>query len=1831
MSFETDRQALRAARIKRELAADKSLLAVERVKRLDARRKELDRIFDERNEAHVAMRKLLDDAQNDAAVAAGTATGDFKTLSADEATAFKNFTAFSDPTKNIENLSDETPLLLLPVRLETRFRGANNNFTELWVRVYPDDCSVDTFESALSEMELKNTQLYWLGIFQAGRVVDQERGAWRELAGDHGTGRAEWLIANYAPAGVAARPAKAKPEDIILTIPTETALVDPQEIDALTAFWIEVWTTSGDAATSPARDALINAVGEERALELLAGYVPSNLSFKPAYPLAKSDVTAGVAFVVFPTAADLRRHSWSRPARVNTLPERFVFIGQNTGQPPVVIVGEPVPPELVVGPSPSAPAMGELMLDANGDLIIPDEMRWMVDFDRAEQVGMGFRVPLGTAPNGFERVLVAGVRLQDSPDEAEVLLRTLLEHHQYSRTGLAIVPQGTPTNNVDSGPSGYTRAPRADEAFDRIAKGALFGVEGDPLLKRDGQWLAEFLGMPYHAFERVEGADTLDQHDARAMNIALWPATLGYWMETMMAPVFSDAAIIETRNFFERYVSGRGAIPSLRIGRQPYGILPATALSKMSWLDPRRDTTVPIPNFLSRLYAVLRLMDADWRTMAQNASFAGKPGSDPHKTLLDIIGLHPVSAELSQRWAESLEELYNRLNFGGLGPLIAALIAGGLKQSGIDLLAKFGYTDADNPPDILEKVFFGRHNLLKGPVVDDVPLSETSIVRPYATGNRNYLQWLADTARESLDALYQQGGFTDGAPNALLYLMLRHALQLGYHDAGAQLHVLHQLIPNVQAVKHDDPFIHIRSGQQMSESRYQLLYKRDPQLTNGSDERIGDFIAKFLEIEPYNARLHAQVRAIERLATASTARLERAFIEHVDLCTYRLDSWLLGLVHVQLERMRALHSGVRRTGIYLGAYAWLEEVRPQNRVLTPVTLTDPELVDAFQAGPPLTTDSANEGYVHAPSLNHAVAAAVLRSGYITNATPANPQTMAVNLTSERVRSAMAIIEGIRGGQSLGALLGYQFERGLHDRSAFAEVDAFIFDLRREFPLAGNRLASTRDPNAPITAVEARNVIDGLALVNWVKDPAHPDTYDFGIARLPAATAAQQAAINAEVRRLLETHDAVADLALAEGVYQAVIGNYDRVASTYDAYSKGNFPPEPQVVRTPTSGAGVTHRVALHLDPAAAPGMTPRSAAEPSIAAWVSSLFPAINSVGCVVTYRDATTNLAAAVEVTLNSLGLEPVDLLELIRDGQQEMAELDDRIIRHVLGTRPVRPDEPVTIAYMQTAGADLSVFQIIPLVRHIKQLLRRARPVVATDLAISHEATAAADEAVSADPAPLQALHAELGGMNSIGSELDAFITAVDAAIAADDPPALAAAFDTTVTQLATILASAARFNVPQTGWGFAYDTRQRLFRSILAKHAETAVRWTAKLAEFDLLITMYNALPVDAADATRYDMLTAAERLISTEITPPMVPPNDIRDALVTTKKPAFQARLAQLAAIASTNHTTVSALLAEVQGLPSTAPFDFIALSFEQEERDIVLFAEDASRIAKTVRTEVQRRFDAAQTAFDAHAAATSAAARAASLTSAAKALLGDDFLIVPRFVLPAIQGDEVEKALDASATGALLDHVTNALDIPFPVDTWLYGVARVREQVRAWEQITVLAEAFNTIAPPLTALQLPFVAGDPWMALQFPPGTKLDFERLCYTAAFTVPFVKSEPQCALLIDEWSEVIPEENLTTGVAVHFDRPNSEAPQTMLLVTPTSFTGKWQWTDVVDALNETLDFARRRAVEPAHVDATAYARFLPATVMAVTFSQITISANLTANNTFIAQGNNP
>ncbi|MGH9251500.1 MAG: hypothetical protein ACRD0W_18545, partial [Acidimicrobiales bacterium] len=181
---------------------------------------------------------------------------------------------------------------------------------------------------------------------------------------------------------------------------------------------------------------------------------------------------------------------------------------------------------------------------------------------------------------------------------------------------------------------------------------------------------------------------------------------------------------------------------------------------------------------------------------------------------------------------------------------------------------------------------------------------------------------------------------------------------------------------------------------------------------------------------------------------------------------------------------------------------------------------------------------------------------------------------------------------------------------------------------------------------------------------------------------------------------------------------------------------------------------------------------------------------------------------------------------------------------------------------------------------------------------------------------------------------------------------------------------------------------------------------------------------------------------------------------------------------------------------------------------------------------------------------------------------------------------------------------------------------LSGVARVRPSMRDWERVVLLTGVVGRADPALVPVQLPYRADDRWLALEYPDDYVIDGDRLLYTAHYRDPLVATGPQCGLLLDEWTEVIPAANETTGLAFNYDRPNSEPPQAMLLVVPPVTRGAWQWEDVVTALHETLDLAKTRGVEPIHTDVTPYAQFLPATVTAATARAVSITTNFAVNN---------
>jgi hypothetical protein len=173
------------------------------------------------------------------------------------------------------------------------------------------------------------------------------------------------------------------------------------------------------------------------------------------------------------------------------------------------------------------------------------------------------------------------------------------------------------------------------------------------------------------------------------------------------------------------------------------------------------------------------------------------------------------------------------------------------------------------------------------------------------------------------------------------------------------------------------------------------------------------------------------------------------------------------------------------------------------------------------------------------------------------------------------------------------------------------------------------------------------------------------------------------------------------------------------------------------------------------------------------------------------------------------------------------------------------------------------------------------------------------------------------------------------------------------------------------------------------------------------------------------------------------------------------------------------------------------------------------------------------------------------------------VFGEDFRVLPRFT--AANASDLASTFGASRT--LQD------DDEHEVVHWFQRAARVRDGAARLDATLLYAEALGGLQPGFTVGQLPLptetTVPDRWVGLELaeqapdtppdsppprPPGgrlslvvrgTWLDLPRLTPASILA----------GLLIDQWLEVVPSGEETTGLTFHYNRPNVRAPQAILL----------------------------------------------------------------------------
>jgi hypothetical protein len=1270
------------------------------------------------------------------------------------------------PEQEIGRLAADSPIVLLPVRLETRFHGS-----ELLLRVYPDDIFAEAHEPELTDQEISDGERYWRDAWQNDEA---ERAAWKVLIGAVGAPRAAWIAQTLSPTNIR----------------TE----------------------------------------------------------RPAQP------------PVFP-APSRRVTSWTRAAEARLLPDRWLVLCYRNGTEIHRVSGAPIVEPLALTMAPTIDASDRSPLTDDG-LLIDGAARWTVDFAAAEQVGMALRISLSQvdATDGFDRILVLGVKSSLTPERSALELENLLTQHRFDR-GVAFVPQGTPTNNSESGQTEYPlKDPDGSISYAVERQG--LDVKAD----QDGGRLVKALGLPISAAKHIFGADRDGDGPASAMARSLWPTTLGYFLEQLMAPEFSPDTIAATQNYFVQHVRGRGPLPAFRVGNTPYGVLPVSSLDKWQPTNPESAWDRELPKALSRLRPI-------WFERINEVPRVGRT-DDPDGDLLTILGMDASTREVRVRSVLGEDTQWNLFGFFGFNDAWQIWLDEG-QALAAQVFERLGH------PEWCPRIArfnFGKAWLFPQPLVAEDPLSEHDGLTP------NYIDWIARATVPELNSESLLEGMK--LPSVLLYRLLRHAALLEYHDAAFELLERYKVLSSNERI---EPELVGLPTKERRPTRLERLAQPLPELTGQTALHV------FLE-NPKNAPLlHTLLpdgsvlglrEALKILAPLPTAELDRLCGETLDVVSHRLDAWITSLATKRLGEMR----NEKPDGCYIGAFGWIEDLRPKTAAE----------IEKLPDGQVAVLQSDNGGFVHAPSMTHAATAAVLRNAYLSRR-GTEQSRYAVDLSSSRVRLGRFVLDAVREGQPLGAVLGYCVERGLHER----HQDIWIAPLRSLYPLVAKKSNDPANTNEPAEQIAARNVVDGLTLRRAYQEGSIPWA-TLGL----SASDAGRVAIEAELVALDAATDAVSDLLLAESVYQIVKGSPTVASATLDAMAQGTVrPPDPEIITQPRSGTPLTHRVAIVIGGAAAPlpagwpaGQTIRAATEPCVDAWLGGLFGDPAQVRCSVELGPVEAPIGNTI-VSLDELGLRPIDVLALARAQTQKVptalhaaaSELDRRIQDAAYADLAVADEVETRITYELPASADRMIERsfgdVLEVARAVSAVLAKSRPLGPIDLVAEDQGGQAQTANLQPDVAVNRAkdLREEVSKLINNGLS-NGFASLLAVVVAAPEEPE----FDLTSlrNQMRAVALAGVPMAYPQTSRG--NDIKAR--RNLIAQATSVKKELERRLQKADGLLADADS-PEHAADPA-FRISTASEivkTLLGADM--PFLPlfkpaaANELNNALTNSSNPLF----------------------------------------------------------------------------------------------------------------------------------------------------------------------------------------------------------------------------------------------------------------------------------------------------------------------------------------------------
>lgn len=1487
-----------------------------------------------------------------------------------------------------KELNGNLPIVMLPVRIETRFVNVGVG-QELWIRIFPDDFHADTHEPLLAVGEVEVGELYWA-----------------KRAGIHSL-----------PPGEEAE--------------SEKRLA---------------WDTLKAKSTSP-----------QRAIWIAKATRPLNWPQTDVPPPSTLD---------FPKHDTFKEQAWTRAPRTQALPDKFIVTIFAHGKAVHEQVGAAIPDTVFLGPDPFA---GEEAFKKEGDdIVFQEKIAWLQNFDKAIASGLGMKIalkPTMLLPNGsLERITVLGILHSADPESGKKLVENLFESHHYSSKGLAFLPQGTATNNTEDGASGYSRND------DQLSRGYYEETASVADPQSDLGLFAQTFGIDKNILKDLPHAGQRDHMNNLMMNQALYAATLSYYFDELMKPAIKDADEAQIRSFFTSFVSSRGPLSGIRVGDQPYGVLLTSDLSR--WNDAASG------KFYNGLSEVLKKLQNVWDQLTTKVPRVGMPG-DGWEILLKILGLQPGSVSFRQRLGNlpdySLAALPTSTSFENE--------LQNLNHRIVDFLSTLGFNptaEGNFHPLLSNMVFYQWTNPIHANklVLPNVAASETEFLPKLPKSGLNYAEYMGTKCTLSDLESVNFGG--DTPPRSLLCLLMRHALLTELKHAALDMFKDNDML--IQSAVFEKSFYNLDKNNADLTS-FELL-REDPKKVNQTKfanvgTSLGDYFLDTKLRQPRSANVAAMRKAMNHLGSLSTKTLEKNLADFVDLCSYRLDAWHMGMFTRRVQQNRSKVP----SGIYLASYGWVENLKPEPKKTLTQQSVPAQLWPADGKAPIKLKENA--GFSHVPSLNHATAMGLLLAGYKNHASPANPELFAMNLSSDRTRKAMALFDGIRNGQRIEVLLGYQFERALHDATSANpahNLNVYIQTFRNRFEIENLSIPQQGTE-------EAQETIDSYPVVNGLKILKATDAQ---ISALVTAAAHKPLVLKIK-NELANTLDACNDLLLAETAFQVTQGNRDRTSGVLNSALLADMPPEIQVLDTPRSSLlTYTHRLAVHFDTKeiASPGkgwteiMSPRAAFEPGLNKWMAEMIGDPGKILCKVSSVEEEGVVSKTAPVSLDNLDLQPIDLIYLLSEDLAAGAtELESRIAFFFRKSKNIPASVQVKIEFApEVKSSQTTLASAFPLLRSIKMALGQARPANAKDFASKSKTVVDSSGLTGIDFEDYQKRVSDaLGQLSGIA---ESFGNLVPGPTLPKDEinPGTLAEFFTIVNSAADPLLRLQSIDIsPETLVG-------------IIDFQEAATRFGVQLAYPQSLVP---------------DLLES------------------------------------------------------QADVLAKTSNLWKVILSKIQVGQDKLSKASAESNVLPKLKL----------------------------LAEAAKAVLGDDFLPIPRFKYS--NGELLQKSFGAE--DQLLKHITaeSGLTGPINKESWLQSVARVRPAIARFETLRMMSEALNNKPMDLLVAQIPFRSNDSWLGFEFPKeydGKPFTIQEDTIALAYIGKQAPrtDELQSVLILDDWTEKIPIDEEITGVAYHYNQPNATAPQAVLMAIEPTNSGKWDWDVLQGVLNDTIRRSRSRAVEP-------------------------------------------